>query len=117
MPVRSNINIMHILLELEKLKKQYLKLENICKEHVITIQKLKRNNRSTTPKQLKRTHSQMEEEDCQICAQPFDMLVRLECGCQFCNGCLKERLVNKSFCANHKKIFSSEIIQTYKTFS
>ena len=62
------------------------------------------------PYKLKRKRPEMEENDCHICAQPFDTLVRLECGCHFCNGCLKERLKTKKYCAKHKQVFTNEII-------
>ena len=63
------------------------------------------------PYQKKRSRPQMENNDCHICVQPFDVLVRLECGCNFCNGCLKKRLITKKYCAKHRSIFSNKIIQ------
>jgi len=66
-----------------------------------------------TPYQLKRKRPEKKENDCHICAQPFDDLIRLECGCHFCNGCLKERLGTKKYCAVHKKVFKDEIIDGY----
>lgn len=63
------------------------------------------------PYQKKRKHPQMNENDCHTCVQPFNDLIRLECGCNFCTPCLKKRLLTKKYCGEHKSMFSDEIRQ------